>query len=486
MSHRFVIVAFVGASLVACGDGATGDQWIEARSQYGSELALGPNDTPSSVPESEKPRIEILRRAIAHGLTQGRSSLTGELRAELSRAGVVAPYVPTDRGRPVPIETTSCPFLAPASGGQSVDCRAVVTRATVSAYARSAAVRAADPLDDSYALARKDAEFWAGEGYSTGVDNEATAAIHDLRSQHLCDQSPSADQSAHEAGVANGRRLYIDQVNARFAELGIPMHYPDAITQITQCTANTSMLEPARARALEATSAHAITSSLCSGYHPATPADVAALDAADRQFAAGMTDGIAAEHSLAAEAIFRVVPCNVGDPLVLDLGGDGVHVVALSESRARFDLFGTGQRLPVAWVRGDDALLALDKNGNGVIDDGHELFGNFVGDTGFHEVESGFSHLALYDRPDRGGDGDGKITANDAIFAALVLWRDDGDGVSRPDELFSLARAGVVSIDLATGSMTRARWAAAATGGGVGEVADVWLEHGRARVFDMR
>ena len=474
------IVLILAAMSGGCSASTDEGSWLAAGGAYGESP---PGAASAVVSGGDTGRVELLRQAIQRGLTQGKKSLTSAVRAELSRAGVLATYTPTARDGVVPVEDHhACPFLAPAPAGASVDCRAVVTRAAVTAYASAAQARTEDPLDERFAPVRAEASFWNGEGYTTGVDNEATAVVHDLRAQKLCDTSPTPAQSAHEAGVARGRQIYVAEVNKRFAELGMPMQYPTQITQITQCAANTSLLEPARTRALSQGGAHAISSSLCSGYSPSTPSDVAALADADHRYADGVSAGIATEHSLAAEAIFRVVPCNVGDPLVFDLAGDGVSVVPLTETRAEFDLFGTGEKRRVAWVRGDDALLALDRNGNGRIDDGRELFGD-VG-AGGETFADGWVSLSRYDGEAFGGNGDGVIDAKDSVFVSLRLFRDDdGDGVSQDGELLDLAHAGVAAIDLRAQSFVRTGWAARTLGTRTGSVADVWLTHGRTRLF---
>jgi hypothetical protein len=137
----------------------------------------------------------------------------------------------------------------------------------------------------------------------------------------------------------------------------------------------------------------------------------------------------------------------VGSPLVLDLAGDGLALSSL-EQGVRFDLHGTGPG-QMAWTRGaDDALLALDRDGNGRIDHGGELFGEATLDGG-PMGRDGFAALAVLDRPDHGGNGNGLVERGDLLFDQLVLWTDrDHDGVSDPGELTDLPGAGVAAIDL--------------------------------------
>ena len=82
-----------------------------------------------------------------------------------------------------------------------------------------------------------------------------------------------------------------------------------------------------------------------------------------------------------------VIGCNFKDvfheedfcsPLVLDLNGNGTNSTRLNESNVYFDMDGDGFKERTAWVESGDGLLVLDKNGNGTIDNGTELFGNFT------------------------------------------------------------------------------------------------------------
>lgn len=125
------------------------------------------------------------------------------------------------------------------------------------------------------------------------------------------------------------------------------------------------------------------------------------------------------------------------DPLVLDLSGDGLSLRRASDG-VEFDLTGSGTEVTAAFVQGDDALLYLDTNGNGVADDGNELFGDQEG------YADGFAELAAYD-----DNGDGVIDAADAVYSDLRLWQDwNGDGVNQAGESLTLAQAGVSAISL--------------------------------------
>jgi hypothetical protein len=129
-------------------------------------------------------------------------------------------------------------------------------------------------------------------------------------------------------------------------------------------------------------------------------------------------------------------------PIIIDLDDDGIR---LSDPRegALFDLKGTEILERWSWPIDDrDAFLALDRNGNGDIDSGAELFGdNTLLSTGARAAH-GFEALADFD-----DNGDALIDQRDAIFSSLVLWLDSNrDGTSEPTELRRLTELGIKSI----------------------------------------
>lgn len=130
-------------------------------------------------------------------------------------------------------------------------------------------------------------------------------------------------------------------------------------------------------------------------------------------------------------------------PLVLDLNGDGVSTTAVGEN-VHFDLDANGFSEMTGWVAPSDGLLALDLNGDGVIGDGTELFGNWTRLESGERASNGFEALAEYDQ-----NADGVISESDTIFSKLRVWRDlDQDGVSDAGELFTLEEVGVSDLSL--------------------------------------
>lgn len=139
-------------------------------------------------------------------------------------------------------------------------------------------------------------------------------------------------------------------------------------------------------------------------------------------------------------------------PILIDILGNGFSLTNAANG-VRFDIRGNGIPEQIAWTsaNSDDAWLVLDRNGNGVIDDGKELFGNFTTQPRppAGEERNGFLALAQYDKPRHGGNNDGRIDSRDEIFSQLKLWRDTNhDGISEANELQNLSASAIRIIEL--------------------------------------
>ena len=137
-------------------------------------------------------------------------------------------------------------------------------------------------------------------------------------------------------------------------------------------------------------------------------------------------------------------------PIVIDLNHDGIK---LGERGAGvyFDINADGVRDRMQWVRpgGDEGFLAMDRSGNGLVDNGAELFG--VGTPLVLEgrnAPNGFVGLAQYDMRELGGNDDGLITEADAIWPQLRIWVDaDANGVATSAEMRTLKSYGITALE---------------------------------------
>jgi hypothetical protein len=185
-----------------------------------------------------------------------------------------------------------------------------------------------------------------------------------------------------------------------------------------------------------------------------------------------------------------------GSPIIIDTSGKGYHLTSVEEG-VLFDMDGDGQVERVSWTSRDaeNAFLAFDRNRNGRIDDGTELFGSYTPAYPAGDLEittpNGFEALRFAESPSYGAitPADGIIDARDPMYSRLLLWTDrNHNGISEPDELRHLSEAGLVAIstDYKTsrradkfGNEFRQRGRLTWADGQETNVYDVWLKFDR-------
>ncbi|MFN7981107.1 MAG: hypothetical protein U0Q11_04555 [Vicinamibacterales bacterium] len=138
-------------------------------------------------------------------------------------------------------------------------------------------------------------------------------------------------------------------------------------------------------------------------------------------------------------------------PVIIDIDGSGI---SLTGAEVYFRLNGI-HRQKIGWTASNSSagFLVLDRDGDGQVGSGLELFGQFTplswSLNGPHGIQTGFQALAWFDQVGQGGNADGMISSSDAVFRRLRVWVDvNHNGLSEPSELHSLQAVGVKALDL--------------------------------------
>jgi len=165
------------------------------------------------------------------------------------------------------------------------------------------------------------------------------------------------------------------------------------------------------------------------------------------------------------------------DPLAIDFGAKGIELTTL-EDGVNFDLDNNGFEEKTAWIGTQDGFLALDVNGNSIIDNGSELFGDqFILSNG--EIsKSGFEALNDFDE-----NNDKLITEEDPVFQSLLIWIDSNhNGKSESEELHTLKDKKIISISV---KYKKTNYRDTETGTYIAETADVTLNNSKTSISEF-
>lgn len=171
-------------------------------------------------------------------------------------------------------------------------------------------------------------------------------------------------------------------------------------------------------------------------------------------------------------------------PIIIDMNGDGVNTLSKNYG-VSFYFDGDGKLENTAWVDKHDALLVIDKNGDGLINNGSELFGENSIKRDGSIVLDGFDALSDYEN-----NNDGLINTHDQVWKELKVWQDkNSDGISQNEELSLLNDTGISSIELVTkisdyvdenGNLHKIRSSVNWGNNRKTDVVDVWFKQGES------
>ena len=380
--------------------------------------------------------IEILRDNIFGGLDVGKELYLAQVSLALEDLGVNGGYQVLDESSELP-EVSDCPYVE-FYNNQAVmtgyACEYLVDKARSEAYSKLYGTLKASRENYDPDLSEED--FWFEQGAVSGLEEARVLVRVDLKAKQLCNVNPSPVKSSEEKGQVVGRQHFTNSMNNWLATNGYTADYPVMSDPIEVWQANESLLDPVFNEAMNTISQAMEQNPLCDDYVPTSSDDEIMFAQAQSDYSEALQVGISDEFALAAVKIFKVVPCNVSDPIVIDLNNNGRFDITSIENGVNFSMFGK-RTTAVSWLSGD-GFLFVDKNSNGIADDGTEFFGTSS------EYSSGFTHLASMDT-----DKDGTVSVKDKGFGNLYVWADTNyDGKCTTEEVTPLTETRITSIPL--------------------------------------
>lgn len=428
--------------------------------------------------------IDVARTAIFAGLDVGKTSIVTSVNRVLSEnvLGVSfsegtlleAPSLPA---------AEACPYLEATATDSSLNCRFVVERARDLAYTDMGPALDEGPsvLALQKELDQEWVQIWYQSGAFSGVDGEVVRAVAELRRLGACDTAPTPAENSEMAGYEVGRDLFLQTLAAQIA-----------VTPRTVCDFDSGIIEPALNTAVARMSQTVANNPLCGNFVPTAADEVFAFDRAKLAYELGVRAGIRDQAVISSQTLLSTWVCTppvtvtneggggdgggAGDPLVIDLDGNGIAPFTFAHN-VRFDLTGGGIAAHTAWPAAGDALLGMDIDGSGTLDNGRELFSNYMVGPGSSRFGTGFEALAVYDRKALGGNDDGVLSAADEAYAKVLVWNDaNHNGVSEPSELTTLAAVGLDSLALSPTPLGRIAHGDAWMTETTGVVTEVWVK----------
>lgn len=384
----------------------------------------------------ELAEIEVLRENIFAGISVGEDLYINQVNLALEDLGLYDGSVEWGADVELP-EVSSCPFVEFYNNTKPLSeasCEYLVDQARSDAYSKLAAALSTERENFNATLSEQD--FWYEQGAISGLEKTRVVLHVQMKSNSLCNQTPTAVESSMEKGQVVGRQHFINTMNNWLTTNGHKADYPVMSEPIEVCDANTAVLDPVYDEAVNTISQAVAANPLCEDFVPTDGDEELLFAQAQTDFSKALEQGVADEFALAAVKIFEVVPCNVSDPIILDTNQNGAFDITSINGGVNFAM--TGKRTTsTSWLDGD-GFLFNDANGNGVADDGTEMFGT----TG----PAAFTELSVFDT-----NADRAITSMDDGFKNLLVWVDyNMDGISTTVEVFPLSHFKIDRIPLKT------------------------------------